>query len=168
MRLRTPVLILAIGILLLGIMALNLAAGRFAASDSEQSEAAESAATGTENTAAEEPAAPAGADALARLPADVTTGPPGAARQVIIGWVWTPEVQANPAAVYDAIEAVRKVVPSDVALRIVNADAVPDAPLGIVVNGKTVRQLPPTGALDPAQAREDIQHALGLEHSHTP
>ncbi len=163
MRSRTPFLILAIGLLLLGIVALNVAAGRFAGGRDEETEAAETAA---ENTEAAAPAPPRGADTLARLPVDSTTGPADARREVTIGWVWTPEVQANPAAVYDAVQAVRKAVPGDVKVRVVNADAVPDAPAGIIVNGQTVTELPPNGALDAAQATEAVQHALGLPHSH--
>ena len=169
MRGRTPFLILAIGILLLGIVALNVAAGRFAGGNPEQNEAAESAEEQKGSEPAQTPAAAeleGSGNALVRLPPDTTMGPAEAAKEVVIGWVWTPEVQADPGKVSAAIEAVRKVVPGDVKVRIVNGDAAPDAPLGITVNGRTVRALPENGVLDPAQVTEDVQHALGLEHSH--
>lgn len=171
MRLRTPVLVAIIGLLLGGIIVLNRTASRFApGGPDEPRETAPSTATPAARQESEKQtgsnATTAGADALVQLPVDSTKGPTPAQRQVTFGWVWTPEVQADPAKVYQAIEAARAVVPDDVALRIVNVDAVPGAPRGIWVDGKPLRELPTSGALDPAQVKEDIQHVLGIEHHH--
>jgi hypothetical protein len=65
---------------------------------------------------------------------------------VVIGWSWTPEVQADPGRLEQALSAARQAVPY-VRIRIVNADAVPGAPRGLVVNGKKVQELPADGFL---------------------
>lgn len=160
---KTPVFIAIIGFLLLGMVALNAAAGRFGKEpeappppeQAQQNEPAEPAATAPETVGSE----------LVRLPADSTTGPSSAPREIVIGWTWTPEVQADPSKVSAAIDQIKKAVP-DAKVRVVNVDAVPTAPAGITVDGKTVAELAPDGSLNPQEAVHTIQEAAGVPHAH--
>lgn len=128
---------------------LNTLIGRLAGTSEHSHEAEEAqAAVGDKNKTN---AAPATSDeqerdALVRRPPDETIGPSNPSSDVVIGWSWTPEVQADPARLEQALAAARQGVPY-VRVRIVNADAVPNAPRGIIVNGRKVQDLPPDGFL---------------------
>ena len=164
MRPRTPILVLAVGILLVGIVLLNVLAARIApkSHEEEEQEQQAAAAKASEPPKTAPPAdagtGPSASGALVQLPADGTTGPADAKKTVVIGWTWTPAVQADPNKVSAAVEAVRKALP-DAKIRVVNTDAVPDAPPGITVDGKTVLPLPPDGAIEPSQAVKAAQSA---------
>lgn len=155
MRLRTPSLILTIGLLLLGIVALNVAASRFTPGDGHEQEEA-TAATGSGNAASKTPSgtAPADANELVEaqrwLATEQVIGPPNAGRKVVVGWAWTPEVQANPARLYRSLRGLEdKNV--DAQIRIVNTDIAPDTPPGVSMDGKTIMALPADGFI-PEQA----------------
>ena len=150
-RSRNAVLIAIVVFAVAVFAGLNTAMGRLANGNDHSHEAEEAQTAVNENKTggAGEPG-PGGPEsaALARRPADETIGPATATNDVVIGWSWTPEVQADPARLEQALSAARQSVPY-VRVRIVNADAVPGAPRGLVVNGKKVQDLPPDGFLNP-------------------
>ena len=130
-----------------GIVMLNVAQNRSVSGNTrvehdEDAPPAKSEAPQTEKPA---PGGPA-ADSLANLPADSTVGPADAKHTVVVGWSWTPEVQADPSKVYNTVQALRKAAP-DLKVRVVNTDAVPDAESGVVVDGKKVADTAPDGSL---------------------
>lgn len=166
MRLSAPTFVVAVVVLLLGLVALNVADRRFAPKSPEEEAAAQAA----QNTPPSEPP-PAGSGELVRLPAEETSGRPDAETEVVFGWEWTPEVQADPARMAAAIEALRTAARNaDVRLRIVNVDLVPDAPRGLAVNNKTTLELPPSGLVDPSQLAQSLRSlpapAESAPHSH--
>ena len=146
------VFLIAIVVFAVAIFAgLNMMIGRLAGAgdhdhEAEEAQAAQAAANG--NRAPGSAPAPSEAAALARRPADETIGPSTPSTDVVIGWSWTPQVQADPARLEQALSAARQAVPY-VRVRIVNADAVPGAPRGLIVNGKKVQDLPPDGFFNP-------------------
>lgn len=160
MRLSAPSFVVAIVVLLLGMVALNVADRRFTPKTAEE-EAAEQAQKSEPSESA--PPAPS---ALVGLPPEQITGPPNAQTEIVFGWEWTPEVQADPGRLYRAIEALQKAAgQTDIKLRVVNVDAVPGAPRGLSVNGKTVLELPANGLLEPPQLMRSVSGVLS-QHSH--
>lgn len=115
----------------------------------EQEEAKKQESNAASSAAA--PSAPAaGANRLAEIGDSFMVGSDKAPREVVLGWQWTPEVQANPSKVYDAIEEIQKAANSSggrFRVRIVNVDANPSVPPGISIGG-VVRVAPqPDGAI---------------------
>jgi len=166
MRLSAPTFVVAVTVLLLGLVALNVVDRRFAPKSPEEEAAAAQAAQATPPS---EPISSSGE--LVRLPAEETSGKPDAQTEVVFGWEWTPEVQAEPARMVAAIEALRTAARNaDVKLRIVNVDLVPDAPRGLAVNGKTALALPPSGLVEPSQLAQSLKSlpapAESAPHSH--
>jgi len=163
MRLSTPTFIIALAVLLLGMVGLNVADRRFAPKTPEQ-EAAEQAAKAQKSEAA--PAAPSD---LVRLPPEQTLGATNAKSEVVFGWEWTPEVQADPAQMQRVIETIQQAAPgAHVKIRVVNVDAVPDTPRGLSVNGKTILALPPNGLIEPPRLMQSLSSVLSdhSQHSH--
>lgn len=54
--------------------------------------------------------------------------------EIMLAWQWTPEVQADPKKVTDAVETIVKVL-GTAKIRVVNIDAKPDMTPGVYVNG---------------------------------
>lgn len=139
-------LLIALVVMAVAVFAgLNTMIGRLASAGEHSHEAEEAQAAADESNANTAPGA-AEQSALARRPNDETIGPSDAKNDVVIGWSWTPEVQADPARLEQALAAARRGAPY-VRVRIVNADAVPGAPRGLIVNGRKVQDLPPDGFL---------------------
>ena len=161
MRTRTPILIVIVGMLLAMMVGLNVAASRFMGGR-EPEEAAESKAEESKPDAAPRTgAAVEGPNSLASLSPSWTTGPETAKDLVVVGWVWTPEVQANPALVHSGIMAVVDVVRAgSVRVRVVNVDAFPETPEGVSVNGKVVLPLGDDGGLRPESAAYAVRSEL--------
>ncbi len=147
-RSRNTLLIVLVAVAVAVFAGLNMAIGRLAGTGEHDHEAEETQAAAKQGDRSKGDAAPGGAEqsALARRPTDETIGPKDAKNDVVIGWSWTPEVQADPARLEQALAVAHPGAPY-VRVRIVNADAVPDAPRGIVVNGQKVQDLPPDGLL---------------------
>ncbi len=164
MRLSTPTFVIVLAMLLLGMVGLNVADRRFAPKSPEEEAAAQAAEAQKSEPA--QPAASGSAD-LVRLPPEQITGAPNAHMEVVFGWEWTPEVQANPGQMYQAIEALQKAAAGNahVKLRVVNVDLVPDAPRGLAVNGKTVLELPANGVIEPPRLMQSMSSVLS-QHAH--
>lgn len=151
MRSKTPLIVAVIAILL-GMVALNVTAQRFTPGhEHEEEETAQ-----TQGGAAPPPQTSEQTGDPAQLSPDQTVGPSSAKNTIVFGWEWTPEVQANPAKMVQAVDALRKAA-GNARLRIVNVDAVPDAPRGLVVNNKTILELPPSGV----PATDHLMQSLG-------
>lgn len=161
MRTRTPILLLIVGLLLAMMVGLNVAASRFTGGD-EPEAAAESEAP--ENEPARAPSSPAameGANSLARISPSWTAGAKDAKTEVVIGWSWTPAVQANPGSVHSAIMGIVESLRKDpVRVRAVNVDAFPETPAGVSLNGKLVVPLGTDGALSVETAVYAVRTAL--------
>ena len=134
---------------------LNVAMGRLGGGQHSENEAATEAAS-SEKTASQQPPPPAATPV--RLPTDETSGPPNPNLKVVVGWTWTPELQGNPQALQNTIESIKKAAPG-AQVRVVNVDAVPDAPTGIQVNGQKAMELPENGIIEAAQAAEAVAKA---------
>jgi hypothetical protein len=146
MRSRSPVLILTIGVALAGLVVLNVAMSQVGKPPEPPQEAAQ-AAVGNDTPGPQ--AAPSGAPGeLAELPPDHTVGPDGAVREVVVGWSWTPEVQADPNKVAAALRAVTAARPPG-KVRFVNTDVHPNVPRGVSVDGRKIADLEPDGSVNP-------------------
>lgn len=145
-RRSSPLLVVAVGFALAALVGLNVAINRGMGDGGAHS--AEAAAPDTGQPSPTDPRGQAGAAAdLVEMPVDVTFGSPGSAREIVIGWSWTPEVQADPRKVYRVIEIVKRAAASSARVRVVNVDAVPGVAPGIAVQGKSVVPLPADGEL---------------------
>lgn len=147
---RNIILLVIVGFALVVFAGLNVAVNRVqnptapAAADAETHSEDDGHGHGKDSAAG-------GESALTTLPTDLTLGPADAGTEVVFGWSWTPDVQSNPAQMEQVISTLQKAVPQTTKLRIVNTDAVPDAPQGVHVNGRPVLALPANG-LPTAQA----------------
>ena len=132
---------------------LNVAMGRIGMDPEKARQEAAQAAAEKAASADKAPNTPTppGAPPSAPLPTDESMGPANAKDKIVVGWTWTPDVQGNPQALQAAVEAIRKAAP-DAQVRVVNVDAVPDAPTGIVVNGQQAMELPDNGIIEAAAA----------------
>ena len=84
---------------------------------------------------------------LATLGQDATLGSTSpSAPEVTIQWSWTPEVQADPSKVYDAISGIAAKMPN-VRVHAVNTDEVSGVPSGIFVGGRQVTPAGPDGSI---------------------
>ena len=155
MQTRTPVLVVIVGLLLAMMVGLNVAASRFVGGRDD--EAAESKTEENKPATAQSPGAMEGAESLARISPSWTTGAKDAKDLVVIGWIWTPQVQADPSSVHAAITALRS-VPARV--RVVNVDAFPETPAGVSVNGKVVLPMGADGAMSPESAMYAVRSEL--------
>jgi hypothetical protein len=141
---------------------LNVVIGRMTPGDEHSGDEAPEASQSTPASAATS-GAPPGSSNLASRPVDETLGSSSAQKNVVIGWSWTPDVQANPDAMERALAVARSVAP-DARIRIVNTDAVPGAPSGVIINGRKVLDLPSTGLL----STDDVARAVGTSNGAPP
>lgn len=92
------------------------------------------------------PTASANSNKLVTLGESVVLGTKDSKSEVVIGWSWTPEVQADPGNIYGAVEKLQKLVPG-MRIRVINADANPTVQQGLSFNGNLLIPIRPDGAL---------------------
>jgi hypothetical protein len=105
---------------------------------------------------------PVGEGRLVELGEEKVLGKPDGKQEIIVGYEWTPAVQADPTKVFAAITAIQKAAP-EAKIRVVNVDAKPDVSPGVTIGGKVVIVPQPDGSI-PAD-EHGLQDALGL-HDH--
>ncbi|GAB4455853.1 MAG: hypothetical protein OHK0029_12650 [Armatimonadaceae bacterium] len=91
-----------------------------------------------------------GANELVAMGEEAVFGNQKSNNEITLAWSWTPEVQANPASLYEKVEAVKKAAETaapEVKLRIVNVDANPDQKPGLYIDGKLQMPAQPDGVL---------------------
>lgn len=160
-RSSSAVLVAVAVLALIVVAGLNALIGRMASGEHQDEAAAtESSAassSGGASGSAGRPTPPASsAYALSSLPPDATVGPANANTRIVVGWSWTPDVQADPNALADALQAARQMSEQGAQVRIVNTDAVPGAPRGVFVNKKKVFDFPAYGTV----RRDQIMYAI--------
>jgi len=142
---RSPVLIIVVFVALAGLIGLNAMSAQFRPKSDEemqkeaqdkQAAAAKAQPSPSPGTASPGTAAAATSDLVTLSPAG-TLGSASAPKEVVVGFEWTPQVQANPSSVFASIEMLQKALPNG-RIRVVNADQDPTVPLGISVGGKVV------------------------------
>lgn len=158
-RRSSPVLFIVIGVAIASLVGLNImqqnndpAFQEKIAREAER-EAAKKAAKQNEvktkdpKEAQEEMARQGPANELVTYGAEKMLGSSNGKHKVTIGWLWTPEVQGNPALVYNAIQMAKTELP-DATVRVVNLDAKPGAvPPGLAVDGTVMTGLTPDGGI---------------------
>lgn len=174
---KNAILIAGVGMALAGIVMLNVIQARVTPKTEEQiaaetrereAEAAKQKPAVTQEASTPVSSAPAGGDtsALAFLGPETTLGSADAPQKIVIGWTWTPEVQADPGRLHAALQTIEKALAGRAALQVVNLDARPDgAPLGVSQNGTVVAPLGEDGFLDGGAAAHALQEALGIPHA---
>jgi hypothetical protein len=103
------------------------------------------------------------ANKLVELGDDAIVGKKDGKPEIVIGYSWTPEVQADPSKIYNVIDMITKAAPQ-AKLHIVNADAHPGAPVGIYMSGRTVIPAQPDGTIPVSPMA--IQAILGMSEGH--
>jgi hypothetical protein len=122
------------------------------AKDAEAEAQKKAMASGKQATPPPPPEQAPGANDVAAWGAEKTFGSPSGKPTIVIGWSWTPAVQGDPSSVYNALQAVQKVLPNAM-IRVVNLDANSGAAApGVAVNGKVVVQPSPDGTFPPESA----------------
>jgi hypothetical protein len=86
-------------------------------------------------------------------------GSPEAAREVVVGFAWTPEVQSDPSKVSNAVEALQKSLGGQARIKVVNVDASPGVPEGVSIGDKVIVPAQSDGAIDPGAA-DAVKQAL--------
>ena len=108
-------------------------------SDEElQAEAQEAAAAKQGSASPAAPAdagAPPGSGSLSDIGPAKLLGRVDASKEVIVGFNWTPAVQADPSKVYGVVQMLERVAP-DVRIRVVDVDQVPAIPAGVSVGSQ--------------------------------
>jgi len=115
--------------LLVGVNAMSL---KSTPKSDEEIAAEKAEATKSETTASPgaPPAQEQGPPSLPMNNAYQILGKADSQKEVIVGFEWTPEVQADPTKVYNAVQGLTHIVP-DARIRVVNVDQVPTIPTGI-------------------------------------
>jgi len=93
---------------------------------------------------------------LVALGDDAVVGNAKGTPSFVIGYEWTPEVQADPSKVYGVIDMISQAIPG-ARIRVVNVDTHPDVRAGISTGGKVVLPASPDGSI-PTQG---VPMALG-------
>jgi len=123
-------------VLLVGVNAMSLKS----TPKSDEEIAAEKAEANKSDTTAS-PAAPGdpeqGPPTLSNVSSYQILGKADSQKEVIVGFEWTPAVQADPTKVYNTVQGLTHVVP-DARIRVVNVDQAPDIPAGISFGGHVV------------------------------
>ncbi|MES2464296.1 MAG: hypothetical protein V4671_27360 [Armatimonadota bacterium] len=88
-----------------------------------------------------------------------TIGAPEAKQEVVVGFSWTPEVQADPSKVSKAADALQKALGSQVRIKVVNVDANQEVPEGVSVGGRVIVPAQSDGVIDP-NAADAVKKAL--------
>lgn len=137
---RSPVLLILAGFAVAILIGLNVMSAQFRPKSDEelQKEAQDKAAAQASPTPS--PAAPGAAagSGLVSLSPDSKVGNTQAPEEVVLGFEWTPQVQADPNKVYQAVTMLQKAMPPVAHLRIVDVDLEPSVPEGISVGGKVI------------------------------
>ena len=106
-------------------------------------------------------AAAAGGEKLVELGDDTTLGNKSAAKEMVVGYSWTPAVQADPSKVYKIVEQAQKGMPN-ARIRVVNVDAHPDVKAGISIEGKVIAAPEADGSFNMApEVIRGIQQMMG-------
>ena len=158
---RNTTLLIIAGFVIVIIVGLNILIGQIANPPTPGAETQPEQEAAADAPAAQTPPPTngSGGPKLVELPAEATLGTPTAKNEVVLGWSWTPEVQANPGALEQTIAAL-STAGRGAKVRVVNTDVVPGAPRGLVVNGKLALPLPPDGIIKPETAREAVTYLL--------
>jgi hypothetical protein len=169
----SPVVLIAIILVALGALAFLNSAMQPKDPQAEQKAAQEKAAKAVKDSGksaqstADELMTPGGGNELVALGDDAVVGDPKGAKEVVIGYSWTPAVQNNPAKIYSLVQQARKEL-KGVRIRVVNVDANPDVGMGISIAGKTVCPPDPDGGYsDSAYALKSIRGGLGVKATTT-
>jgi hypothetical protein len=88
-----------------------------------------------------------------------TLGSPSASQEVVIGFSWTPEIQADPSKVSGAVAALQQTLGSQGRIKVVNVDASPEVPEGVSIGGKVIAPAQNDGTIAPS-AVEAVKKAL--------
>jgi hypothetical protein len=162
------ILVAGIGVALGAMLMLNVLAQRIDPKYQEKLERERMAAEAQKQAEAQQnkpptmPQAPAPGAGLVELGEEKVLGKADAAKEIVVGYEWSPAVQADPSKVYAAVETIQKAAP-DARIRVVNVDANPEVKPGVSVGGKVVVIPQPDGSLSADE--HAIQDALGM-HDH--
>lgn len=162
-RRSSPALFIAIGMALAALVILNVATMRLDPKYLEQQaklaaekQAEAAAKAGGTNADAPPPATGSGHE-LVGLGPDAIIGPStNTKHELLIGWEWTPDVQADPSKIYRAVEEIRKAIPQ-LRIRVVNADETPNVTRGVSLDGNLIAPMLPDGGVDGAPVMQHLQ-----------
>jgi len=156
---RNNTLLIVAGFVIVIMVGLNILIGQIANPPAPGAETQPEAAGDAPAAQTTPPANGSGGPRLVEMPAEATLGAPTAKNEVVLGWSWTPEVQADPGALEQTIAALGTAA-RGAKVRVVNTDVVPGVQRGLVVNGKLALPLPPDGIIKPEAAREAVTYLL--------
>ena len=152
----------AVGVLAVGsLVMMNVISQKNAPKTEEQQEAEQHA-----DEAKATPAAPAvetktavpvaGGDELVMKDGSFDVGPATATKKIVVGYEWTPAIQADPGAIQKIANMVQQAAP-EAKISVVNVDENPGVPVGIQVDGKVVAPIGDDGIVPPAQISAVVQ-----------
>ena len=155
---------IVVGVVALGsLVATNVISQRNAPkSEADQEAEAQAAAEKKGDTAAEpavqtsHPLRSAASYDLVTTDGFKETGPKDARKTVVVGYEWTPGVQADPGKIQQIVGLIEKSAP-DAKIVLMNVDEKPDVPVGISVNGKLVAPIADDGTVPPTNISAVMQ-----------